>query len=129
MRVAVRLWVGAGIFFGILFTVYWLTSYEPAGTTLLGVGVAACLLIGVYLWLQLRRHGELPEDRAGSEPQDNAGPVVAVPAPSLWPLGLAFGAGTFAAGLVLGAWLAAPGAIVVVMSIIGIALKGRDYPS
>ncbi|HEX2052902.1 MAG TPA: hypothetical protein VHJ78_04125, partial [Actinomycetota bacterium] len=65
----------------------------------------------------------------GSDAAANAGPLVAVPAASLWPVGLAFGAGTLAAGLVLGPWLAAPGAIVLAMSVIGIALKGRDYPS
>lgn len=128
MKVATRLFVGAGIFFGFLFLVYWLTSYEPVGTTLLGVAAPACLLIGVYLVLQLRRHGELTEDIEDSDPKDSAGAVVAVPAPSLWPLGVAFGAGTFAAGLVLGPWLAAPGAIVLVASVIGVALKGRDYP-
>ena len=128
MRVASRLFIGGGIFFGLLFAVYWFTSYEPVGSTLLLLGVPACLLIGGFIWLQLRRHGELSEDEPGAGPGDSPGPVVAVPAPSLWPVGVAFGAGTFAAGLVLGPWLAAPGAIVLIMSVIGVALKGRDYP-
>lgn len=127
MRVASRLFLGAGVFFAIIFAVYWLTSYEPAGSVLLGLAGPACLLIGGWIWLQLRRLGELPEDDMGSDPGANAGPLVAVPAGSLWPVGMAFGAGTFAAGLVLGPWLAAPGAIVLVMSVIGIALNGRNY--
>ncbi|HVL50924.1 MAG TPA: cytochrome c oxidase subunit 4 [Actinomycetota bacterium] len=128
MRIATRLFVGAGVFFLFLFLLYWLTSYEPVGSTLLAVGVPSCLLIGGYLWLQLRTHGELAEDRPDSTSEEHAGPVVVVPAPSLWPVGLAFGAGTFAAGLVLGPWLAAPGAIVLIMSVVGVALKGRNYP-
>ncbi|MEX2587365.1 MAG: cytochrome c oxidase subunit 4 [Actinomycetota bacterium] len=129
MKNAARIFLGAGVFFLVLFVVYWTTTgYEPVGSTLLLVGSPACLLIGVYLWLQLRRGGELMEDQPGAPDADAAGPVVAVPAASLWPVGLAFGAGTFAAGLVLGPWLAAPGVIVLVMSVIGLALDGRDYP-
>ena len=127
MRVASRLFIGGGIFFGLLVAVYWFTSYEPAGTVLLLLGVPACLLVGGYIFLQLRKHGELSEDMPGAGPGDSAGAVVSVPAPSLWPVGVAFGAGTFAAGLVLGPWLAAPGAIVLLTSVIGVALKGRSY--
>lgn len=129
MRVASRLFIGGGFFFWVLFGFYWFTSYEEIGAVLLLLGGPACFLIGGYIWLQLRRHGELSEDLPGAGPGDNAGPVVSVPAPSLWPVGLAFGAGTFAAGLVLGPWLAAPGAIVLIASVIGVALKGRDYPA
>ena len=111
----------------ILFGFYWFTSYEQVGGTLLLLGGPACFLIGGYIWLQLRKHGELAEDLPDAGPGDGAGPVVLVPAPSLWPLGVAFGAGTFAAGLVLGPWLAAPGAIVLIASVIGVALKGRVY--
>ncbi len=127
MKVAYRLFAGAGVGFWILFGFYWFSGYEPAGRTLLLLCGPACFLVGGYLWLQLRKHGELAEDVAGAGPGDGAGPVVSVPAPSLWPLGVAFGAGTFAAGLVLGPWLAAPGAIVLIVSVVGVALKGRNY--
>lgn len=129
MKVSARLFIGAAIFFVVLFVFYWFTSYEPVGGTLLFAGIPACLLIGGYIWLQLRRFGELAEDRLDATPEDTAGVIVEVPAPSLWPVGLAFGAGTFAAGLVLGPWLAAPGAIVLVASVIGLSMQGRDYPS
>jgi hypothetical protein len=128
LKVAARLFVGGGVFFGVLFAIYWLTSYEPAGSTLLAIGVPASILIGGYLWFQVRKMGELAEDRPDAGPGDGAGPIVSVPAPSLWPVGLAFGAGTFVAGLVLGPWLAGPGAIVLVMSVIGLTLRGRSYP-
>lgn len=127
MKVASRLFLGGGIFFWVLFGFYWFTSYEPAGGVLLLLGGPACFVVGGYIWLQLRRLGELGEDRPGAQPGDSAGPVVSVPSPSLWPVGVAFGAGTFAAGLVLGPWLAAPGAVVLLTSVIGVALKGRDY--
>ncbi|HEX2178317.1 MAG TPA: cytochrome c oxidase subunit 4 [Actinomycetota bacterium] len=129
MRIAMRLFVGAGFFFAFLFAVYWLTSYEPAGSVLLGLGIPACMLIGGYLLLHLRRGGELAEDRPDAGPDESAGPVVAVPAPSLWPVGLAFGAGTLAAGLVIGPWLVATGAIILLVALVGVALNGRDYPA
>jgi hypothetical protein len=128
MKGASRMFIGGGIFFLVLFGFYWFTSYEPAGGVLLLLGGPACFVIGGYIWLQLRKHGELSEDMPGAGPGDAAGPVVSVPAPSLWPVGVAFGAGTFAAGLVLGPWLAAPGALVLFTSVIGVALKGRSYP-
>ena len=95
------------------------------GSTLLAIGVPACLLIGAYL-NRLTRVGPTPGGPR-RHPSDALGDVVTVPSASLWPLGVAFGAGTFSAGLVLGAWLAAPGALVLVVSIIAITLRGRDY--
>lgn len=127
MKIAAWLFIGGAVFFLALFGIYWFTSYEQAGGTLLALGVPACLIIGGYLALQVRKTGDLAEDAPGATPEDSAGEIVSVPAASLWPVGLAFGAGTFAAGLVLGPWLAAPGAIVLVLSIVGISLRGRDY--
>lgn len=126
MRVAARLFLGAGAFFLVLFVIYWFMSYEPVGSTLLAVGVPSCLLIGVYLNRLASRGGSLPEDRDGNH-GDALGAVVSVPSAGLWPLGVAFGAGTFAAGLVLGFWLALPGAIVLLISIIALTVNGRDY--
>lgn len=127
MKIAARLFLGGAVFFAVLFGIYWFTSYEIAGGTLLALGGLACLLIGSYLALQVRKLGDLAEDSPEATFADNPGLIVSVPAPSLWPVGLAFGAGTFAAGLVLGPWLAAPGAIVLVLSVVGISLRGRDY--
>jgi hypothetical protein len=126
MKVASRLFIGAGAFFLALFLIYWFTSYEPVGSTLLAIGTPSCLLIGVYLHRLTGRGGTLPEDRDGNH-GDALGEVVSVPAPSLWPVGVAFGAGTFAAGLVLGFWLALPGAIVLLISIVALTLNGRNY--
>lgn len=127
MKIGSRLFIGAAAFFGVLFGIYWRTSYETTGGTLLAVGVTACLLIGGYLAIQVRRRGGLAEDNPQASYRDQPGPVVCVPAPSLWPLGAAFGAGTLAAGLVFGLWLAVPGVIGLVLSVIGLSLRGRDY--
>lgn len=126
MKIASRLFIGAGVFFFVLFLIYWFMSYEPAGSTLLVVGAPACLLVGLYLHRLAGRGGSRPEDRDGS-PKEALHEVVSVPAPSLWPLGVAFGSGTFAAGLVLGFWLALPGAILLLISIIALTLSGRNY--
>jgi hypothetical protein len=126
MKVAARLFLGAGIFLGAIFLAYWLMSYEPAGSVLLGVGAPTCFAVGIYLWRVASKAGPVPEDRDASH-EDAQGEVVAVPGPSLWPVGVAFGAGTLSAGLVLGAWLATPGIIVLVISIIALTLRGRNY--
>lgn len=129
MRTAARLFIGSAIFFAVLFGIYWFTSYEPAGGTLLALGLPATLMVGLYL----RRYGRSiatgSQDRSDSPAEEAQGEVVAVPAPSLWPVGVAFGAGTFSAGLVLGLWLLIPGAVVMAASIIASSLTGRDYPS
>ena len=126
MKIAAKLFLGAGAFFFVLFVIYWFMSYEPVGSTLLAVGVPACLLVGVYLGRLAVRGSSRPEDRDGSH-RDALGEVVSVPAPSLWPVGVAFGAGTLAAGLVLGFWLALPGAVVLLISIVALTLSGRNY--
>lgn len=126
MKVASRIFLGAAVFLGSIFLVYWFMSYEHAGGTLLGVGAVTSLGVGLYLRRVAQRAGPVPEDRDSAQ-EEGVGDVVAVPAPSLWPLGVGFGAGTLAAGLVLGAWLATPGAIVLVVSIVALALRGRNY--
>lgn len=127
MKIAARLFTGSAIFFVVLFGIYWFSSHEPAGATLLALEVPATLLVGVYLrrYSRSSSSGDRSEFGAG----EAEGEIVAVPAPSLWPVGLAFGAGTFSAGLVLGPWLLIPGAVLLVISIIAQSLTGRDYPS
>jgi len=127
VKVAYRLFVGSAVFFGLTFALYWFTSYEPAGGTLLALGLPATLMIGVYLFRQQQRFGLGPEDSKSAGPGEGLGEVVLVPAPSVWPAAVAGGAGLMAMGLVFGLWLFVPGALVLAISVAGQALSGRNY--
>lgn len=100
--------------------VYWLVSYELAGTVLLAAVTLATLGLGLMLGslasepsLSLRRRAL---DLATFEEPGDAVPLelaqVPFPGLSLQPLLLAIGAGAVAAGLVFGAWLWLPGAVL-----------------
>jgi len=127
MKAGGRLFIGGAGFFAVIGSLYWFTSYEPAGTTLLALGLPATLLIGIYLRGQQRRLGLAPQDQPGGSLEDALGNVVAVPAPSIWPVAVAAAAGTMAAGMVLGIWLLLPGVILLAISLIGHAITGRAY--
>src|ERR1700730_13619698 len=103
--------VGLGmVFLAVIGAIYWFTSYEDAGTTLLVVGALAYLLLAGYLYLQSRRlGGRRPEDREVAAPADSRGPVGFFPAASVWPVALGLGVALGALGLVFGPWFAAIG--------------------
>ncbi|MGI8427244.1 MAG: aa3-type cytochrome oxidase subunit IV [Actinomycetota bacterium] len=127
MKVAYRLFLGSGVFFAVIGGMYWFTSYEPAGATMLALGLPATLLVGLYLRAQHRRFGPGPKDRPNGEVLDGEGISVLVPAASMWPPAVAAGAGIAGMGLVFGAWLFIPGAILLVISLVGQSLSGRNY--
>src|SRR5690242_21495654 len=55
--------------------IYWFTSYEDAGTTMLAASSLLGLLAGGYLLLQARRFPPRPEDRPDATLAEGAGPV------------------------------------------------------
>ncbi|HEX8941367.1 MAG TPA: hypothetical protein VF763_14525 [Candidatus Limnocylindrales bacterium] len=125
-------------------TVYWVVSYEAAGTMLLfGFGLAAgfgtlILALGAR---SARRHARDPEADGSAAVEDAAVadvtvPEVAgrpdlapdgpfgdesgrIPSPTLHPLGLAFGVALAALGLVFGPWLIIPGLAFALVGALG----------
>src|SRR4029079_8185106 len=73
MRVEWKLFAGAGAFLVVTSTAYWFASYEDAGTTMLALGVLAVLMVAGWLFVQARKVGLRPEDRADARPEDGAG--------------------------------------------------------
>jgi hypothetical protein len=129
MRTEIRVVLFAAAFVLGLAAVYWFTSYEDAGTTMLALaGVAYAMLCG-FLYLQARRlrPGDRPEDAA--EPADPAvrGDIEVgyFPAASVWPAALAMGAVLTALGMVFGYWFLVIAAIVFVGGIIGYAVEAQ----
>lgn len=126
MRVEAKLFGGAGLFFMVTGGFYWLTSYESAGTTLLGLSVGALLLIGAYLLVQGRRSGLRPEDVQEADPGDSPGEVGYFPSSSVWPFVTALAVAILGTSLVYGVWPAITGGILLVTAVIGFALEAES---
>ena len=132
MRTETRVVLFAAGFVGVVTAVYWFTSYEDAGTTMLGLGALAYLFLTSYLFLQARRlrPGDRPEDAEDPGVGDPGAPTEPVevgyfPAASVWPASLALGAVLTGLGLVFGYWFFAIAAIFFVGGIIGYAVEAQ----
>lgn len=125
MKVESFFYLGITAFFVVIGTVYWFTSYEDAGTTMLAASALLGLFGGGYLLLQSRRFPPRPEDRSDATLAEGAGPVDEFPAPTIWPFVFAFGATMFATGLVFGVWVVLGGAVVLVLGVVGMIRQSR----
>ena len=126
MKVEWKLFAGAGVFLVATSTAYWFASYEDAGTTMLGLGVVAVLLIGGWLLIQSRKVGMRPEDRGDARPEDGAGDLGYFPSLSIWPLVVGAGAVVIANGLVFGVWLGLAGGVILLVGLIGYAVEASS---
>lgn len=98
---------------------YWLTSYEDAGTVMLLLAAALLLSTAAYLFVQHRRL-EAPAD-AG----DEAVIEPWFPHASIWPFGMGLSGFLVANGLVLGLWFVIPGVLLLAASTLGYARESR----
>ena len=126
MKVESFFYLGVTAFFVVIGAIYWFTSYEDAGTTMLAASSLLGLLAGGYLLLQSRKFPPRPEDRPDATLAEGAGPVDQFPASTIWPFVFAFGAAVFATGFVFGVWVILGGAIVLVLGVIGMIRQSRD---
>ena len=125
MKVESFYWLGITVFFIAIGAIYWFTSYEDAGTTMLVATSLLGLLAGGYLFLQSRKYPPRPEDRPDATLEEGAGPVDEFPAPSIWPFVFGLGATVFATGFVFGIWVIIPGAGILGLGIVGMILQSR----
>jgi len=116
LRIQWRIFLGLAVFIGILGVIYWLVSYEDAGTTLLGLAAGLALLFGGYLFVQ---------DKKTTASQ--AGPAAEeyLPHSSVWPFGIGFGLFLAVNGLILGPAWTVPGAVLVATSVGGFVRQSR----
>jgi Cytochrome c oxidase subunit IV len=119
-------YLGVTAFFVVLGTIYWFTSYEDAGTTMLAASALLGLFAGGYLLLQARRFPPRPEDRPEATLAEGAGPVDKFPASTVWPFVFGFGATVLATGFIFGIWVVLGGAIVLTFGVIGMIRQSRD---
>lgn len=127
MRSEIRVLLFSSAFVGGLAVIYWFTSYEDAGTTLLAVTSLAYAMLCGYLYLvarPLRSGGERPSDSPDPLGSGGGGEEIGYfPASSVWPPALAMGAVLIALGLVFGYWFFVIAAIFFVGAIVGYAVE------
>jgi hypothetical protein len=95
-------------------TVYWFISYEPAGTTLLGLFGVASAFAAILLARGQRRAGPAtdPQAIAGGPFADESGRV---PAETFAPLQVGSGLAIAGLGLVFGPWLILAGLLPIAL--------------
>jgi hypothetical protein len=116
-----RTFAGIGLFIAVIAVIYWFSSYDYAGTVMLGLASGLSFLSAGYLFVQ---------DRESTKPHASVeGEVAAerqyLPHASLWPFGIGVGAFLAFNGLILGFAYAVPGAIVISVSIAGLVAQTR----
>jgi predicted MFS family arabinose efflux permease len=106
--------MGIAVFMVVIGVVYWFASYEPAGTTMLGLSAALAAVCAVYL----------RKDDAGNagEHRDDAHYL---PASSVWPFGIGVGAVLAGNGLIVGLSYAIPGLVVLAVAVFGMVTQSR----
>lgn len=104
---------------------YWVFSYEPAGTAALVVTVVALLFLAVYLAVQARAHGLRPEDRPDATYADSPADLGFFPTASWWPITIALASTVIGYGLVFSAWVALPGVALLVAALAGFAVEAH----
>jgi hypothetical protein len=125
MKLESFIFLGVSLFFVLIGVVYWFTSYEDTGTTLLAGAALLGVLAGGYLLRQSRRIAPRPEDRADATLADGAGEVRQFPGPSVWPFVLAFGATVLGTGLVFGVWVVILGISIFFLAAVGYVAESR----
>jgi Cytochrome c oxidase subunit IV len=125
MNTAWKLFAGGAAFFGVVDLIYWFTSYEEAGTVMLGLAVGGLALIAVYLRIHAQRTGIPPEDRPDAQPADATGDIGYFPASSIWPFVMATGVVVLANAFVFGVWLAILGGFLFLTAVVGYAKEAH----
>ncbi|TAK71044.1 MAG: cytochrome c oxidase subunit 4 [Actinomycetota bacterium] len=119
MKMEGYLFAGGCLFYGLVALVYWLLSYDVAGTTTLALTGALAFLVAFYALFTSRRVYPRPEDRTDAE-VDDADPDYGFFSPhSWWPLPTAFGAACISFGFVFAAWLVVFGVFMLFVGLVG----------
>ena len=66
-----KVFIGVGTFVAVLAIVYWFSSYERAGTTMLALASALALFFGSFLYVQERRRIALAPAGLTRTPDDD----------------------------------------------------------
>ena len=120
MKTSWILFFGIGIFYAIMATIYASIGGDPAGIACLILSSALALLVAFYVWFTQKKIGAvLPEDNLDAEIADGAGELGFYSPHSWWPLAVASCTIMAGLGLIIGWWLTAIAAGLLIVSIIG----------
>jgi len=120
MKTSWILFFGIGIFYAIMSTIYASIGGDPAGIACLILSSALALLVAFYVWFTQKKIGAvLPEDNLDAEIADGAGELGFYSPHSWWPLAVASCTIMAGLGLIIGWWLTAIAAGLLILSIIG----------
>jgi Cytochrome c oxidase subunit IV len=125
VRIEARFYLGLTVFFIVVGALYWFTSYEDAGATMLAAAALLGVLVGGYLLVQARRMAPRPEDRADATLAEGAGPVGEFATPTVWPFVFGLGSVVLATGTVYGIFVFLGGAVVVGFGLVGMVRQSR----
>jgi hypothetical protein len=123
MRVEGGLFLFVFVFLGVCDAVYWFTSYDPTGTTALGLAAGFGFIIGTYLIVTGRRIDPRPEDRGEATIEEGAGEVGFFSPYSWWPMSIALSVGLLGMGWIYGWWLFVIGVALVVLTVGGLLFE------
>jgi hypothetical protein len=126
VKTEVKLFAFSGFFSLLVAAVYWLLSYERAGSMLLLFMFFAPLFVGGYLayrgW-RLRR----AEDAPDADHAKHAGePLGHFHSTSLWPFLMGLGVALLLEGFVFGLWIAVVGVILFALAGLGLMQESRN---
>ena len=117
MKVVGWAYVALAALIGTKATVYFLTTDEGAGVTMLVLAACLAAFIGVYLALTARRATAHRAPEAETDPY--------LPHASTWPFFVGVAALVMANGLAIGLWALVPGAIGLAVALTGYAVQSR----
>jgi cytochrome c oxidase subunit IV len=124
MRVEGFLFLLCAAFFAVVDAIYWFTSYDPTGTTALGISVGLAFLTGFYVLFTGRRLPRVrPEDNPEADISEGAGEIGFFSPHSWWPLIVGLSAALAAFGFAVGWWLFLIGILSVLLSTIGFVFE------
>ena len=120
MKTSWVLFLGIGLFYSMMATIYAAIGGEPVGIACLILSSALALLVAFYVWFTAKKIGAtLPEDNLDGEIADGAGELGFYSPHSWWPLALAVCTIMAGLGLIIGWWLTAIAVGLLIMSVIG----------
>ncbi|GAC1311407.1 MAG: hypothetical protein NVSMB16_08160 [Acidimicrobiales bacterium] len=121
------IFVSVAAFMGLIGVIYWFASYEAAGSTLLAATVGLAVIPGGFLaYHSARMRTPAAQDDPDADIRDGQGAVGAFPESSIWPVVIAGGATLAGIGLVIGAWAAIPGLVLLGVAFAGSTLESRS---
>jgi hypothetical protein len=110
----------AGFFVVVAFIYGWLAEWsEWVGLVCILLTGGLFFMIGIYLRVLSKRHGQRPEDTTDGEIADHAGEQGVYAPWSWWPLLVALAAALGFTALAVGWWIMIPAGLLAVIALVG----------